>query len=76
MANQEDVSPWSARAQLEEKLREADEHLQRELRARGFDPSQDENLALTGPLAELYMERENLREELETLPIPGSSTEG
>jgi hypothetical protein len=76
MAKPEDASPQSARAQLEEKLREADERLQRELRARGFDPSQDENLALTAPLAKLYMEREKLREKLETLPIPGSSTGG
>lgn len=74
MANLEDASLRSARAQLEEKLREADDRLQRELRARGFDPAQDENLALTGPLAKLYTERENLREELETFPIPGSAT--
>ena len=67
MANPEDPSARTARAQLEEKLRQADERLQRELRARGFDPSQDENLALTGPLAKLYMERETLRDELETL---------
>jgi hypothetical protein len=76
MANPEDASPRSARVQLEEKLREADERLQRELRARGFDPSQDENLALTGPLAKLYLEREKLREELDTFPMPGSSTGG
>lgn len=44
-----------------------DERLQREMRARGFDPAQDENLALTGPLAQLYVEREGLREELEAL---------
>lgn len=53
--------------ELETKLREVDEKLQRELIARGFDPAQDENIALTGPLAKLYMERENLRAELETL---------
>ncbi len=66
MSNPEDAWSQSARTQLEEKLREVDERLRRELRARGFDPAQDENLALTGPLAKLYMERENLREELET----------
>ena len=76
MANPEDASPQSARAQLEEKLREADERLRRELQARGFDPSQDENLALTGPLAKLYIEREKLRAELETFPIPESSAGG
>ena len=55
------------RRQLEAKLREVDERLRREMRRRGFDPDQDENLALTGPLAKLYMERESLREELETV---------
>jgi hypothetical protein len=63
----------STRTQLEEKLREVDERLRSQMRARGFDPAQDENLALTGPLAKLYMERENLRDELETLANAGSS---
>jgi hypothetical protein len=67
MSNSEQLSFESARTQLEEKIRAADERLRRELTARGFDPAQDENLALTGPLAKLYMERENLRDELETL---------
>lgn len=67
MENSEDASLRLARAQLEERLRGADERLRRELRARGFDPAQDENIALTGSLAKLYMERENLREELDTL---------
>lgn len=56
-----------AQAQLEERLRDVDERLHSELRARGFDPAQDEHLALTGPLAKLYLERENLREELASL---------
>jgi hypothetical protein len=55
------------RIQLENKLREVDERLRREMRARGFDPDQDGNLALTAPLAKLYTERENLRVELESL---------
>jgi len=55
------------RRQLEERLRDVDERLRSEMRMRGFDPAQDENIALTGPLAKLYMERENLREKLETL---------
>jgi hypothetical protein len=55
------------RVQLEHKLYEVDERLRRELRARGFDPDQDDNLALTAPLAKLYTERENLRVELEAL---------
>ncbi len=65
MSNSEGASLEPALTQLEEKLREVDERLRSEMRARGFDPAQDENLALTGPLAKLYMEREQLREELE-----------
>jgi len=57
----------SALKDLEEKLRALDERLRGEMRARGFDPAQDQNLALTGPLAKLYMEREELKEELATL---------
>ena len=67
MSNPESASLEQAQTQLEEKLREVDERLRSELRARGFDPAQEENLALPGSLAKLYMERENLREELETL---------
>ncbi len=60
-----DSSEGSRRTRLEEKLREVDQQLRREMRARGFDPDQDDNLALTAPLAKLYSEREQLREELE-----------
>jgi predicted nucleic acid-binding Zn-ribbon protein len=67
MSNPKQPSPHSTRTQLEEKLREVDERLRSKMRARGFDPAQDENLALTGPLAKLYTERDNLRDELETL---------
>lgn len=67
MSEAESPSLESTRTELEQKLRAVDEQLRRELSARGFDPSQDENLALTGPLAKLYLERENLRDELETL---------
>jgi hypothetical protein len=55
------------RKHLEEKLREVDRQFRNEVRARGFDPDQDDNLALTAPLAKLYAEREELREELESL---------
>ena len=65
MSDSEGASLEPALTQLEEKLREVDERLRSEMRARGFDPAQDENLALTAPLAKLYMEREQLREELE-----------
>ena len=65
MSDSEGASLEPVLTQLEEKLREVDERLRSEMRARGFDPAQDENLALTAPLAKLYMEREQLREELE-----------
>jgi hypothetical protein len=67
MSNPETSSLEAAQKELEERLRVLDEQLRSEMRARGFDPAQDQNLALTGPLARLYMERENLREKLETL---------
>jgi hypothetical protein len=63
-----DSAEESRRERLEEKLRRVDQQLRTELRARGFDPDQDDNLALTAPLAKLYSEREELREELESLP--------
>lgn len=74
MSNPRSASFEKAQTELEERLRELDERLRHEMRARGFDPAQDANLALTGPLAKLYMERETLREELETLSGSGNST--
>ena len=67
MSIPENAAVEPERRQLEERLRDVDQRLRSEMRMRGFDPAQDENLALTGPLAKLYMERENLREELDTL---------
>ena len=64
----------SRQTELEEKLREVNQQLHSEMLARGFDPAQDDNVALTAPLAKIYMERENLRAELETLR--GVETEG
>jgi hypothetical protein len=52
---------------LEERLLRVDEKFHREMRLRGFNPDQDENLALTAALAQLYAEREQLREELASL---------
>jgi hypothetical protein len=52
---------------LEERLRRVDEQFRREMRGRGFNPDEDGNLALTAPLARLYAEREQLREELQSL---------
>jgi hypothetical protein len=63
-----DSAEESRRKRLEKKLREVDQQLRSEMRARGFDPDQDDSLALTGPLTKLYSEREELREELESLP--------
>jgi hypothetical protein len=67
MTNLEESDSKSTRSELEEKLFALDERLRHELLARGFDPAQYDNLALTAPLAKLYMERESLREELESL---------
>jgi hypothetical protein len=67
MSSPEDVSLESMRTQLREKLRRLNEQLHKEMLARGFDPAQDQHLALTAPLAELYRQREELRAELDTL---------
>lgn len=58
------------REELAARLRELDESFEREMRARGFDPSQAENVALTSGLARLYSVREQLREELADLASP------
>ena len=60
----------SKRTELEKRLLEVDQQLRSEMLARGFDPAQDDNVALTAPLAKLYMERENLRAELDSLAGP------
>jgi hypothetical protein len=49
---------------LNNKLRSLDTEFDREMRARGFDPEQAENVALPSHLAALYAERERVREEL------------
>ena len=67
MTDPEELNAQSRRRELENKLSVLDEQLRHELLARGFDPAQYDNLALTAPLAKLYMERESLREEIESL---------
>ncbi len=52
---------------LREKLRKLDAEFDREMRARGFDPAQAENVALPSHLAALYSEREQIKAELEEL---------
>ncbi|MFN2493984.1 MAG: hypothetical protein ABR501_13990 [Pyrinomonadaceae bacterium] len=63
------------RLALEEKLRDIDQRLRSEMRARGFDPDQDDNLALTAPLARLYLEREELRAQLQVLTAHETSSD-
>ena len=55
------------RTSLELKLRQVDTQLRNDMRARGFDPDQDDNIALTAALAKLYTQREQLKEELKSL---------
>ena len=50
---------------LREKLHALDAEFDREMRARGFDPAQADNVALPSHLAELYMERERIKAALE-----------
>ena len=49
---------------LREKLRTLDAEFDREMRARGFDPAQAENVALPSHLAALYTEREQIKAAL------------
>jgi len=53
--------------ELEACLKSLNENFDREMRARGFEPAQAENVALPAALARLYMERQLLLEELNNL---------
>ncbi len=46
-------------------LQDLDQQFEREMRARGFDPAQAENVALPSHLAALYAEREKIKAEIE-----------
>jgi len=50
---------------IRERLRSLDAEFDREMRARGFDPAQAENVALPAHLAALYAERDQIKAELE-----------
>lgn len=52
------------RRALEDKLRSVEEIFVREMRQRGFEPEQAENVALPTSLARLYTQREALKTEL------------
>jgi hypothetical protein len=54
----------SSTDELKRKLRELNAEFDREMRARGFDPDQAENVALPSHLAALYAQRERVKEEL------------
>ncbi len=49
---------------LREHLRDLDAEFDREMRARGFDPAQAENVALPSHLAALYTERQQVKAAL------------
>ena len=52
---------------VREKLRLVSEQFEREMRERGFDPQQAENVPLTQSLANLHLEQTNLRSKLAEL---------
>ena len=52
---------------LRERLRALDAEFDQELRARGFDPAQAENVALPTHLATLYAKREQIKAQLAEL---------
>ena len=52
---------------MRERLHTLDAEFDRQMRARGFDPAQAENVALPSHLATLYAEREQIKAELEEL---------
>lgn len=53
--------------QIRARLRLLEEQFDREMRGRGFEPGQADNVPLTPSLAKLYNEQEQLRGELALL---------
>ena len=59
--------PKNDASELHRRLRDLNAEFERQMRARGFDPAQVENIALPSPLARLYAERERAKAQLEEL---------
>jgi hypothetical protein len=57
--------PHSRNEELASRLRELQERFDRMMRARGFDPAQAQNSALTSELADLFAAIQELRSELD-----------
>ena len=69
------MSDLEKRIELEKKLGELDKRFANEMRKRGFDPAQADNIALPSALAKLFAEREEIKAALEEL-IALDQTEG
>ena len=61
------TDPKNDASELHRRLRDLNAEFERQMRARGFDPAQVENIALPSPLARLYAERERTKTQLEEL---------
>ena len=61
------MSALENRIELEKKLSELNKRFADEMRKRGFDPAQADNVALPSALAKLFAEREEIKAELEEL---------
>ena len=66
------ILAMSSTEELDKKLRTLDAEFDREMRVRGFDPAQADNVALPTHLAALYAEREQIKAELEELMKGGN----
>ena len=61
------MSALENRIELEKRLGELDTRFANEMRKRGFDPAQADNIALPSALAKLFAEREEIKAALEEL---------
>ncbi len=64
------MSALENRIELEKRLGELDTRFANEMRKRGFDPAQADNVALPSALAKLFAKREATKAELEELIAP------